>query len=198
MKRLVTIEPERELSRSWTTRPRRDGESSEAYNFVTDEEFEKMIQMGGFLEYAGVFGRYYGTPIPNAPKNLLEIDVQGALQIRERAISLGTLSKHLFAMIITNVPDVLSQRLFGRSDGTPELVKLKRFHAFFEKELPLARKLGAHVIVNDLLPRAEIDLIAAINGHYFCDPKLAEIIEAFEGYDLTPVRERISELEPVA
>ena len=79
------------LSVSMTTRSPREGEVHGSSDFfATKEEFEQKISAGGFLEYAEVFGNYYGTPkmevlelLDEGIDVLLEIDVQGALQIKE-------------------------------------------------------------------------------------------------------------------
>lgn len=81
------------LSVSCTTRPPRNTESDgKWYNFVTEEEFQRMVARGDFLEYAQVFGKHwYGTPRKwldqaRAQKKdlVLEIDVQGALQVKRK------------------------------------------------------------------------------------------------------------------
>jgi guanylate kinase len=81
------------LSISCTTRPPRKTESNGGwYNFVTESEFQRMVEQGEFLEYAQVFGKnWYGTPRKsiedaNAQKKdlVLEIDVQGALQVKQK------------------------------------------------------------------------------------------------------------------
>ena len=185
-------EPGRILSTSWTTRGKRGSEPSSAYNFVSRQEFEARIHAGGFLEYAEVFGEYYGTPIPDADKNILEIDVQGALTVKDRAERLGILSTHLFVFVVTDLPGTLSERLFRREDGISELKKLKRFRDFYTLELPLARQLGAHVIVNNSLPHAVANFLAATHGTYFCDDKLDEVIKTHEDFDLTEINERIA------
>jgi guanylate kinase len=78
---------------SCTTRPRRATEASgKCYDFVTDAEFEAMVQRGEFLEYARVFGKHsYGTPrkwLEESRKKgldlVLEIDVQGAVQVKQK------------------------------------------------------------------------------------------------------------------
>ena len=77
---------------SYTTRPRRTTEASgKCYDFVTEAEFASMVSRGEFLEYAEVFGNYYGTHISELERAgaegydlVLDIDVQGARQLKER------------------------------------------------------------------------------------------------------------------
>ncbi|HEY1145693.1 MAG TPA: guanylate kinase [Allosphingosinicella sp.] len=79
------------LSVSATTRPPREGEvSGRDYHFVSDDEFERMVQTGAFLEWAHVFGRRYGTlqsevtqSIENGCDVLLDIDWQGTQQLKQ-------------------------------------------------------------------------------------------------------------------
>ena len=81
-----------DFSISWTTRPPRGSEENgREYYFTTREEFERMIAEGMFLEYAEVFGNYYGTARQSLDDAraaghdlLLDIDVQGAAQVRQR------------------------------------------------------------------------------------------------------------------
>ena len=81
------------LSVSCTTRsPRKTESNGKWYNFVTEAEFQQMVERGEFLEYAQVFGKnWYGTPrkwLEEAQENkkdlVLEIDVQGALQVKRK------------------------------------------------------------------------------------------------------------------
>ena len=64
------------LSRSWTTRARRDGERHDAYHFVTRDEFEDRIANSGFLEWTSFLGNYYGTPLPESidGRDLVEVN----------------------------------------------------------------------------------------------------------------------------
>ena len=87
VERLVALDPTLWLSRSWTTRPQRSGEPDGAYVWVSPQEFEERRRQGGFLEWAPFFEHLYGTPTPEVPEGcdlVLEIDVQGAVQVRQR------------------------------------------------------------------------------------------------------------------
>lgn len=86
------IYPELNYSISMTTRTARVGEEEGvSYFFRSKEEFERLIKEEAFLEYACVYGNYYGTPkksvldlIERGKSVLLEIDIQGAMQVKER------------------------------------------------------------------------------------------------------------------
>ena len=88
-KRLIE-ETKVQLSVSMTTRGPRPGEiDGVSYYFTTREEFQKEIENGGFLEYAEVYGNFYGTPKEKVIEKLeqgidvvLEIDIQGALNVK--------------------------------------------------------------------------------------------------------------------
>lgn len=92
VKRLLRAVPDLPLSVSYTTRPPRPGEvQGEDYHFVSPERFQAMLAEGGFAEWAEVHGSLYGTPRSFLEKRvregrdvLLDIDVQGAKQLRRR------------------------------------------------------------------------------------------------------------------
>lgn len=115
--RLLSLVPGLQFSISYTTRePRGSEENGREYFFVSREEFEKMLAEGEFLEYANVFGNYYGTArrfLEQATREgkdlLLDIDVQGAKQVQEKmpdAVSI---------FILPPSPTELASRLRGRS-----------------------------------------------------------------------------------
>jgi len=163
-----------EYSISMTTRNPREGEVDGVdYFFKTREEFEALIEQGGLLEHAEFVGNYYGTPLAYVNETLdagrdvfLEIEVQGAKQIREKAPD---------ALFIFLAPPSLSElkaRLVGR--GTePEDVILKRI-ATAELELEMM-SLYDYVVENDEIQNA-CDKINAIIKAEHCRRERVEKI----------------------
>ena len=133
----------------------RAGEPGDAYVFVDSDAFDAHVASGGFLEWAEVFGHRYGTPWPEPPAGhdvLLEIDVQGAGQVRDRYPEA--------VVIFVEAPSRHAQeeRLRGRGDRDDLIAR--RLAAAPEEERA-GRALADHVVVNDDLGRA-IDEVAAI------------------------------------
>ncbi|WP_246580732.1 guanylate kinase [Deinococcus aestuarii] len=147
-------------STSWTTREARPGERDGVdYVFVTPEVFLDKVRHGGFLEHAQFVGNHYGTPIEPIEAALsrgqdvvLEIEVEGAMQVRER-MGDGAILVFIMPPSLTE----LRRRLVGRATETPERI---------EKRLARARDEITHahafryVIVNDDLGRAVAELHA--------------------------------------
>jgi guanylate kinase len=157
--RLVERDPTLWLSRSWTTRARRPGESEDAYHFVSRDEFESLAAAGGFLEWAEFLGNLYGTPLPGAPPGtdvVLEIDLQGAAQVRRRDPG---------AVIVLLVPpsvEAQAQRLRGRGDDEEAVA---RRIAVGEEEMALGRRLTPYVVVNDDLESAVSQVAGILEAH---------------------------------
>jgi guanylate kinase len=152
--------PELELSVSATTRPPRPGEIDGVdYYFLTEEEFEKRVRAGDFVEHAGYAGRCYGTLREELDRRMrggagvvLEIEVQGARQVRE------TVPDAVQVFIAPPSLDVLRARLLGR--GTDDRAEVERRLQVAEQELAAQREF-AHVVVNDRLEDA-LEQLAAI------------------------------------
>ena len=153
VEKLVHRIPNLCLSRSYTSRDARMGEHDGVdYNFISRERFERMIADGQFLEWADVFGNYYGTCRDDTERCLgggqdlvLVIDVQGARQVRASGLaSIGV-------FVLPPSAAILEQRLRGRS---------KDSEAAIRKRLEVAcREVGEfasyeYVVINDELDAA--------------------------------------------
>ncbi len=149
---LVALDPRLWLSRSWTTRDRRPGENPDAYVFVDRDAFQAHVQAGGFLEWNEFHGNLYGTPLPSADPErdvLLEIDVNGAKQVRDR------LDDALLLFVDAPNRDVQRRRLQGRGDP-PERVEARIAEA--EREFRDAVALDCVFLVNDDLDRVVAEI----------------------------------------
>ncbi len=154
-----------DFSISYTTRaPRGSEEDGREYHFTTRKEFERMIAAGDFLEWAEVFGNYYGTAVSalqhakDVGKDLLlDIDVQGAAQVMRK------LPEAVSIFILPPSPQVLEMRLRSRSEAehvTSEDDLQKRL-AEARNELKLMRDYK-YALVNDVLDQAVIELRAIV------------------------------------
>ena len=152
-----------EFSVSATTRPIRDGEVDGVdYHFLSQEEFRSRVEAGAFIEWAEVYGNLYGTlraPMEVAIQEgrvfLVEIDVQGALQLR----ALG--EEGVFVFIAPPSFEELQKRLVGRGTEAPEVIerRLKKAEDEYRERVKYD-----HVVVNDDLDRAvaEVRSLAGI------------------------------------
>ncbi len=156
--RLVESDPSLWLSRSWTTREPRPGESADAYTFVSRSAFEEHVRDGGFLEWAEFLDNLYGTPFPQAAAGtdvVLEIDVQGMAQVRERE------PDAVLIFLEAPSPEAQRQRLTGRGDP-PDVVEQRLARA--AEEATAARAMGANFVVNDRIDDAVADIMAVIEA----------------------------------
>lgn len=138
---------------SMTTRPQRRGEvDGREYYFRTREQFEEMIRRGEMLEYAEYVGNYYGTPLTYVNQTLdsgkdvlLEIEVQGALQVKEKVPD--------GVFIFLTPPDLheLHLRLEGRGTDTLEIVEQRMQKA--REEIHLMSNYD-YAVVNDIVELA--------------------------------------------
>ena len=160
VERLVEETPHLRMSRSYTSRAARQGETDGVdYNFVERHHFERMIAAAEFLEWAEVFGNLYGTCAADTERMLaagddvvLVIDVQGARKVR----SLGLVATTVFVMPPS--AEILEQRLRGRSKDSDAAIRRRLDVASHEVS-------GYHdydyVIVNDELDSC-VDRLRAI------------------------------------
>ena len=154
-----------DFSISWTTRqPRGSEQTGREYHFTTREEFERMRDAGEFLEYAEVFGNYYGTARRSLDEAtaagrdlLLDIDVQGAVQVRAKV------PEAVSIFVMPPNPKVLRTRLRNRSraEGYVDEAVLQRRQDEASKEIENYRQYR-YILVNDVLERAVAQLEAIV------------------------------------
>jgi len=151
------------FSISCTTRPRRSSEIDGVdYFFVSDEEFQRMVKQGEFLEYAEVFDHWYGTGrrhveqlLENGHSVVLELDWQGARKLRESA------PEALNVFILPPSLEELARRLRGRGTDSKATIErrledaLSDMHHWSEFD---------YALINDDLDRASDDLAAIATG----------------------------------
>lgn len=152
-KELVNSQPDIEISVSVTTRSPRGLEvEGESYYFTSTEDFEKRIKNNDFLEYARVYGNYYGTPkwkvlelVDQGKDVILEIDIQGALKVKEEY------PEGIFIFILPPSLQELKKRITSRGADSKEDI-IKRMECTYE-ELSYAFKYD-YVVVNDYVEKA--------------------------------------------
>jgi len=158
---LLKLRPELVFSVSATTRKPRPGETSGVeYHFLSQDQFNKMIENGDFLEYANYVGEFYGTPARPIKENIdtgvtviLDIEVQGAKQVMSKDIDALT--------IFITAPDMeeLENRLRGRGTDTEEKIasRLERARQELEEKIHYD-----HIVVNDNALRAAEEILSII------------------------------------
>jgi guanylate kinase len=160
VERLVQVVPNLKMSRSYTSRAARAGEEDGVdYNFISRETFESMVRGNEFLEWADVFGNYYGTSVADTERDLaagqdvmLVIDVQGARQVKNRGI------ETIAIFVLPPSAAILEQRLRGRSKDSEEQIR---------RRLDVARRevdefeRYEYVVINDEVDAA-VDRLRAI------------------------------------
>ncbi|MBU0674340.1 MAG: guanylate kinase [Proteobacteria bacterium] len=161
LKKIMAALPALGFSVSHTTRQARTGEiDGTDYHFVTRSYFQEMLQAQAFLEWAEVHDNFYGTSRKSVTDQLnagvdvlLDIDVQGARQVRE---SMEIPSISIF--IAPPSLDALRNRLTGRATDSPETIRL-RLHNAITEMADMHRY--DHIIVNDVLDEA-IEMVKAV------------------------------------
>ncbi len=151
------------FSVSYTTRKPRVGEADGVnYRFVSQEDFEGMIERGELLEYAQYVGHYYGTSLKVIQDQLdagvdvlLEIDVQGASTVRKKCPD---------AVLIFVMPpsfEELSRRLHGRATDDEEVIQGRLKRAMEEyQQIPLYD----YLVINDSVPNATREILSILTA----------------------------------
>jgi guanylate kinase len=160
---LLAGDPALHWSVSATTRDPRPGEVDEVdYRFLTRDEFEQLRDEGGFLEWFDVYGQLKGTPREQVERRLragedvlMEVDVQGAMAIRERV------PEALLVFLRAPSREVQMQRLVER--GADDDEQLARRIAQAEAEEALADRFDA-IVVNDDADAAASEVAAILNA----------------------------------
>ena len=165
-----------DYSISMTTRKQRAGERDGVdYFFSTKEKFEALIESGGLLEYAEYEGNYYGTPLEYVEETLqrgkdvfLEIEVQGALQVREK------MPEGIF--IFLTPPDLkeLKSRIVGR--GTDEMPVIEQRMTKAIEEIDLMRYYD-YAVENDKVENAVRKIKQIIESEHL---KVSRVIERYK------------------
>ena len=186
---LLTLVERIDFSISYTTRvPRGSEKNGREYHFTTREEFLRMVEAGEFLEWAEVFGNFYGTAasaLSHARERghdlLLDIDVQGALQVMKK------LPEAVSIFILPPSPQVLELRLRNRSQAEHMTVE-----SVIERRLSEAREelkqIGnyRYALVNDVLDRAVTEMRAIVFKERFQTDDVRTVIAAGASKSLTP------------
>ncbi len=162
---LMARQPDLSLSVSATTRLPREGEQHGVnYFFKSPEEFHAMIAYNQLLEWAEVYGNFYGTPrnfveekLERGVDVLLEIDIQGAMQVRH------TYPEGVFIFLIPPSATELKSRILGRGSETDESFQ-RRFGAA-RHELQRMKEYN-YVVVNDVVDSACVRIEAIIRAEH--------------------------------
>jgi guanylate kinase len=201
--RLRSLVENLEFSVSYTTRPPRGSEQeAREYHFISRDEFQRMIDAGEFLEYADVFGNYYGTArqsltdaFSKSKDLLLDIDVQGASQVRARIPDAVTI------FLMPPTPQILATRLKTRSraEGAVQEEIIRRRLARARAEIENYREYD-YILVNDVLDRAVEEMAAIVAAERVCrnnDLRRADDEELIEKAEQCRLRNSEARIKPV-
>jgi guanylate kinase len=177
VERLVQILPNLRMSRSYTSRAARDGERDGVdYNFISRDEFEARIARNEFLEWADVFGNYYGTGVADVERLMADgqdvvmvIDVQGAQQVKARGVD------HSSIFVLPPTYQALEQRLRGRSKDAEDAIQ--RRLAIARAEVSTYTSYD-YVVVNDALEPTVVRLQEIIAAERSRTHRMKAVAEA--------------------
>lgn len=175
MKKIFEKLPEIAFSISSITRPMRPGEvEGEKYNFISRERFLEMIANDELLEHNIFVGNYYGTPkapvvdcIEKGQDILIEVDVNGAVQIREKMPEVVSI------FIMPPSLEVLKNRLTGRGTDSAEVIEKRLNEAL--REIAGAVDYD-YIVVNDDLDTAVNDFVSIVSVDKFKTDRNIQLI----------------------
>jgi len=185
--RLLETIPGLTFSISYTTRPPRPTEVNGVdYNFISKQEFEERLERNEFLEYAVVFGNYYGTnrcsleaATHEAKDLVLDIDVQGARQLKV------AIPEAISIFVLPPSREVLEQRLRARSQDSEEVIQ-RRLRGAAEEVRNYTQY--DYVLINRELEEASARLAAIVRAERLRKARMEEqvrpILESFEQVEL--------------
>lgn len=162
-KKILDELPEITYSVSATTRAPRSGEiDGKEYYFLNRDEFQTWINDGKFLEFAEVYGNFYGTPLNKIEERLnrgedvlLEIDVQGALNVKRKC------PEGVYIFLLPPSLEELRRRIEGRGTETPESLARRLANAVAEIKIGLEYD---YVVVNDSIDVAAAQIKAILTA----------------------------------
>ncbi len=175
MKKLLEYYDTYALSVSATTRAPRPGEEEGvSYFFVSKEKFEDMIERDELLEYACYVGNYYGTPKSYVEEQLekgkdviLEIEIQGALKIKEK------FPDALLLFVVPPSAEELEERLKGRGTETSDVIAKRLSRAAEEAE---GIEKYDYIVMNDELERCTEELHGIIRAAHYTPSRKSDFI----------------------
>ena len=174
-KKILADSPEVVYSVSATTRKPRAGEvDGKEYYFLSVEQFKTWIAEEKFLEYAEVYGNFYGTPLNKIEERLnrgedvlLEIDVQGALNVKQKC------PDGVYIFLLPPSLDELKRRIEGRGTENPESLSRRLKNAVAEIKIGLNYD---YVVVNDTIDNAAAQILAILTAERL---KIARNVDKF-------------------
>ena len=163
VKALLELDSHVQPSVSHTTRaPRGQEKHGREYFFASEQEFDAMVAANGFVEWANVHGRRYGTSrkviderVAQGADVVLEIDFQGALQIKQ------AFANAVLVFVLPPSWDELRARLERRGEDAPDVIDLRLENA--AEEMAQASKFD-FVIINEVFERALFDLKTIVHA----------------------------------
>ncbi|NLJ87001.1 MAG: guanylate kinase [Firmicutes bacterium] len=167
-----------QYSVSATTRPRRKSEQDGVdYFFLTEEEFQRRVRAGEFLEWAEFCGHSYGTPLAYIEECLeqghvvvMDIDIEGARQVKDK------MPEAVFVFLLPPTMAELENRLRGRSTDSDEAIRQRLGKALEELKAGIDYD---YVILNDKIAKSAAKLEAIITAER-CRVKHSEYFELLE------------------